>query len=119
MNKPGASRSNREEARALLRPADAKAPDRLRLSTRTLPERDRFEVYRENFNQHVYQAEVENRSEGRLEGGIEVLQAGSVAISRIISPPTAYARTRRHVSDSDETLTLFVGVSQGPTIEQA
>jgi AraC-like DNA-binding protein len=119
MNKPGASQSNREEAPALLRPAEAKAPDRLQLSTRALRERDRFEVYRENFNQYVYQAEVENRSEGRFECEIEVLKAGNVRISRIIAPPTAYARTRRHVSDFDETLTLFVGVSQGLTIEQA
>jgi AraC-like DNA-binding protein len=119
MNKPGTSQSNREDAPVPLRPTEAKAPDRLRLSTRALPERDRFEVYRENFKQYVYQADVENRSEGKFECDIDVLKAGSVGISRIVAPPTTYARTRRHVSDSDDTLTLFVGVSQGPTIEQA
>jgi len=119
MNKLRTSQSNREEARVSLWPTEAKAPDRLRLSTRALPKRDCFEVFRENFNQYVYQAEVENRSEGRFECDIDVLKAGSVSISRIVAPPTTYARTRRHVSDSDETLTLFVGVSQGLTIEQA
>jgi AraC-like DNA-binding protein len=96
------------------------APDWVQLSTRTAPKRDRFEVFRENFSQHLYRAEVENSSkEGTFEGEIELLRAGSVGISRIVASPSTYARMRRHVSDSDDALTLFVGINHGLAIEQA
>ena len=49
----------------------AEVPHRLRLSTHGLRERDRFEVFRENFSQHLYGAEIENRAEGTFEGEIE------------------------------------------------
>ena len=97
----------------------AEVPHRLQLSTHGLRERDRFEVFRENFGQYLYQADVENRSEGTFEGSIELLKAGNVGISRIVAPPSAYARTRRHLSDSDDALTLFVGLTRGLAIEQA
>ena len=48
-----------------------------------------------------------------------LLKAGNVGISRIVAPPSTYTRTRRHVSDSDDTLTLFVGLTRGLAIEQA
>ena len=97
----------------------AEVPHRLQLSTHGLRERDRFEVFRENFSQYLYQANVENRSDGIFEGSIELLKAGNVGISRIVAPPSAYARTRRHISDSDDALTLFVGLTRGLAIEQA
>ena len=100
-------------------PREAQASPRLRLSTQALPERDRFEVFREKFSQYVYRADVTNRAEGTFEGSIDLLKAGSVAISRIAAPPSVYARTRRHASDSDEALTLFVGLTHGATIQQA
>ena len=97
----------------------AEVPHRLQLSTHGLRERDRFEVFRETFSQYLYRASVENRSDGIFEGSIELLKAGNVGISRVVAPPSAYARTRRHVSDSDDTLTLFVGRTHGLAIEQA
>jgi hypothetical protein len=98
---------------------DGEAPHRLRLSTHVLPERDRFEIFRENFWKYVYRAEVESRSEGPFEGSIELLKAGNVGISRIASPPSNCVRTRRHLSDSDDALTLFVGINPGLAIKQA
>ena len=97
----------------------AEAPHRLQLSTHGLRERDRFEVFRENFSQYLCQTSVENHSDGIFEGSIELLKAGNVGISRIVAPPSTYTRTRRHVSDSDDTLTLFVGLTRGLAIEQA
>src|SRR5262245_26927251 len=109
----------REEAPSRQQSADSAAPDWVQLSTSAAPKRDRFEVFRENFNQYLYRAEVENCSEGAFEGDIEILRAGSVGIMRTIASPSTYARTRRHVSDSDDALTLFVGISPGLAIEQA
>ena len=100
-------------------PREAQASPLLRLSTRALPERDRFEVFRETFSQYVYRGDITNRAEGTFEGGIDLLKAGSVAISRIAALPSVYARSRRHASDSDEALTLFVGLTHGVTIQQA
>jgi AraC-like DNA-binding protein len=92
---------------------------RLQLSTHALPERDRFEVFRENFRQYLFQVDVANRAEGIFDGNIELLKAGSVSVSRIVAPPSLYARTRRHLSDSEDAYTLFVGRTDGPTNEQA
>ena len=100
-------------------PTKVEAPHRLRLSTQAFPERDRFEVYRENFRQYLYKAEVENRSEDLFDGSIELLKAGSVGIARLVAPPTKATRTRRHIADSDDAVTLFVGVTSGLAIEQA
>jgi AraC-like DNA-binding protein len=97
----------------------AEDPHRLRLSTGAFRERDRFEVYRENFSKYLYRAEVKNRSDGVFDGGVDILKAGSVGISRLIAPPCTYARMPRHVADCDDGLTLFVGVSHGLAIEQA
>ena len=97
----------------------AEAPHRLQLSTHGLRERDRFEVFREKFSQYLCQTSVENHSDGIFEGSIELLKAGNVGISRIVAPPSTYTRTRRHVSNSDDTLTLFVGLTRGLAIEQA
>jgi len=97
----------------------ASLPHRLQLSTHGAPERDRFEAYREMFRQYVYQAQIENRSEGVFEGSIELLQAGSVGVSKVIAPQSTYARTRRHISDSDDSVTLFIGRTQGLVIDQA
>ena len=97
----------------------AEVPYRLQLSTHGLRERDRFEVFRENFSQYLCQTSVENHSDGIFEGSIELLKAGNVGISRIVAPPSTYTRTRRHVSDSDDALTLFVGLTRGLAIEQA
>src|SRR4029077_1033929 len=94
------------------RPTEVAAPHRLQLSGRTERERDRFEVFRENFSRYLYPANVENSWEGAFDGGIELLRAGSVGISRIVAPPSTYTRTRRHLSDSDDALTLFVGLSR-------
>ena len=63
-------------------PREAQASPLLRLSTRALPERDRFEVFRETFSQYVYRGDITNRAEGTFEGGIDLLKAGSVAISK-------------------------------------
>src|SRR5262245_33581619 len=109
---------DKEGALGLSQPRDAQSSHRLRLSTQPLPQRDRFEVFRENFSQYLYRAEVENRSEGAFEGAIEILRAGSVGILRTIAPPSTYARTRRHICDSDDALTLFVGITPGLAIEQ-
>jgi len=95
------------------------ASPRLRLSTQALSERDRFAVFREKFSQYVYRGDVTNRAEGTFEGSIDLLKAGSVGISRITALPSVYTRSRRHASDSDEALTLFGGLTQGPTIQQA
>jgi AraC-like DNA-binding protein len=89
------------------------------LSTQEAPERDRLELFRENFNNHLYRAEVEDRSKGAFEGEIKLLRAGSVGIARITACPSNYARTRRHLSDFDDSVTLFVGISRGLAIEQA
>jgi AraC-like DNA-binding protein len=97
----------------------ASLPHRLQIFTHGAPERDRFEVYREMFRQYVYQAQIENRSEGVFEGSIELLQAGSVGVSKVIAPQSTYARTRRHISDSDDSVTLFIGRTQGLVIDQA
>jgi hypothetical protein len=89
---------------------EAEASPRLRLSTRSLRQRDRFEVYRENFRQHLFHVEVTNRAEGMFDGRIELLKAGSVGVSKVAAQPTVYARTRSHVSNSDNALTrLWVG----------
>ncbi len=119
MHKPDLRGANEKAAPVPQCPAEAAAPHRLRLSTHGLRERDRFEVFRENFSRYLYPANVENSAEGTFEGGIELLRAGSVGISRIVAPPSTYTRTRRHLSDSDDALTLFVGLSRGPAIEQA
>ena len=112
--------TDRQEALGSSQPTtDARAPTRLRLSTHGLPARDRFEVFRENFRQYLYQADVTNQADGMFDGSIELLKAGSVGVSRITAPPSVYTRTRRDLSDSDEALTLFVGLSHGPAIEQA
>ncbi len=92
---------------------------RLRLSTRAAPERDQFELFRENVGRFLYPADVENWSEGVFEGDIELLKAGCVGISKISARPSIYTRTRRHVSDADEAFTLFVGLAGRPAIEQA
>ena len=120
MSKPqlGGSK-NREKVLYPPQSTVAEASPRLRLSTHGLRERDRFEVFRENFSRYLYPANVKNRSEGTFEGSIELLKAGSVGISRIVAPPSTYTRTRRHLSDSDDALTLFVGLTHGPAIEQA
>ena len=99
-------------------PREAQPSPRLRLSTRALPPRDRFEVFREQFRQYLYRADVTNRADGTFDGSIELLKAGNVGISRLAAPPSAYARTRRHASDSDEALTLFVGLTRGVAIQQ-
>src|SRR5262245_3951619 len=109
---------DKEGALGHSQPRDAQSSHRLRLSTQPLPQRDRFEVFRETFRQYLYRAEVEHRSEGTFEGAIEILKAGSVGILRTSASPSTYARTRRHISDSDDALTLFVGISPGLTIEQ-
>src|SRR5262245_27268977 len=83
-------------------PQKSAAPDWVQLSTGAAPKRDRLEVFRETFSQVLYRAEVENRSEGAFEGEIEVLRAGSVRILRTFVCPSTYARTRRHISDSDD-----------------
>jgi AraC-like DNA-binding protein len=59
-----------------------------------------------------------DRTDGAFDGTIELLKAGNVGISRLAAPQSAYARTRRHANDSDEALTLFVGLSRGVAIEQ-
>jgi AraC-like DNA-binding protein len=97
----------------------AEASPRLRVSTRSLRQRDRFEVYRENFRQHLFQVDVTNRAEGAFDGNIELLKAGSVGVSRVAAQPTVYTRARNHVSNSDDGLTLFVGRTHGPVNEQA
>ena len=118
--RPGAGQyMDEEEALGSSQPREAQASPLLRLSTRALPERDRFEVFRETFSQYVYRGDITNRAEGTFEGGIDLLKAGSVAISRIAALPSVYARSRRHASDSDEALTLFVGLTHGVTIQQA
>ncbi len=113
--RPGAP----EEALCSPQATGAEAPHRLRLTTHALPERDRFEVFRENFRQYLFQVDVANRAEGMFDGSIELLKAGSVGVSRIAAPASVYARTRRHVSDCDDALTLFVGRTHGPTNGQA
>jgi hypothetical protein len=55
----------------------AEVPHRLQLSTHGLRERDRFEVFRENFSQYLCQTSVENHSDGIFEGSIELLKAGN------------------------------------------
>ncbi len=121
MSKPiGVQRaSSAEVAPSARQPVGSVVLDWVRLSTRAAPKRDQFEVFRENFSQHLYGAEIENRAEGAFEGDIEILRAGNVGVSRIVAGSSTYARTRRHVSDSDDALTLFVGISEGPAIEQA
>src|SRR5262245_42512319 len=86
-------------AEALCSPqiTEPEPPPCLRLSTHGLRQRDRFEVFRENFRQYLFQVDVANRAEGSFDGNIELLQAGSVGVSRITAPPSVYARTRRHV----------------------
>jgi AraC-like DNA-binding protein len=110
---------NSNEALCLSQSAVAEVPHRLRLTTRGLRKRDRFEVFRENFSRYLYPACVENSSEGTFDGGIDLVRAGSVGISRIVAPASTYTRTRRHIADSDDALTLFVGLAHGPAIEQA
>ena len=51
------SRPMDSEVLGTSRSTEAEAPPRLRLSTHGLRERDRFEVFRENFRQYLYQAE--------------------------------------------------------------
>ncbi len=121
MSKPLGIRraSSAEVASSAPQPVGSAVLDWVHLSTRAAPKRDRFEVFRENFSQYLYRAEIENRAEGAFEGDIELLRAGNVGVSRIVAGSSTYARTRRHVSDSDDALTLFVGISQGPAIEQA
>jgi AraC-like DNA-binding protein len=105
-------------AQRALPPAQTDVPHRLRLSGRGERERDRFEIFRENFSRYLYPANVENSWDGTFDGGIELLKAGSVGISKIVAPPSTYARSRRHLSDYDDSLTLFIGLSRGPAIEQ-
>ena len=76
MHKPDLRGANKKEATVPQRPAAAAAPHRLRLSTHSLRERDRFEVFRENFSRYLYPANVENSWEGTFDGGIELLRAG-------------------------------------------
>ena len=110
------ARENSDEAP--LQSAHGRAPHRLRLSTHALPERDRFEVFRENFSQYLYRADVANRTEGKFLGNIDLLKTESVGISRIVAPASVYTRTRRHLSDCNDALTLFVGLTDGPVIQQ-
>src|SRR4051794_38924352 len=56
MHKPDLRGANKKEATVPQRPAAAAAPHRLRLSTHSLRERDRFEVFRENFSRYLYPA---------------------------------------------------------------
>ncbi len=113
------SRPMDSEVLGTSRSTEAEAPPRLRLSTQGLRERDRFEIFRENFRQYLFQVDVTNRAEGIFDGSIELLKAGSIGVSKVAAPASIYARTRRHVSDSDDALTLFVGRTHGPTNEQA
>ncbi len=113
------ARRHREEALYSRQPTEGQAPHRLRLSTHGLPHRDRFEVFRDNFRQYLFQVDVANRAEGIFDGDIELLKAGSVGISRIVAPPSVYARTRRHSPIAEDAYTLFVGRTHGPTNEQA
>src|SRR4051812_50057161 len=107
------SHARGERASSPPRPSAAALPHRLQLSTHEVPERDRFEVYHEMFRQYVYLAQIENRSEGVFDGSIELLQAGSVGVSKVTSPQSTYTRTRRHISDSDDSVTLFIGRTKG------
>lgn len=94
--------TDREEGLGSSQPTtDSRAPTRMRLSTQGFPARDRFEVFRENFRQYLYQADVTNQADGMFDGSIELLKAGSVGVSRITAPPSVYTRTRRDLSDSD------------------
>ena len=73
---------------------EAEASPRLRLSTRNLRQRDRFEVYRESFRQHLFQVDVTNRAEGMFDGRIELLKAGSVGVSKVADGLRANAEPR-------------------------
>ena len=85
------------------RSTEVEAPPRLRLSTQGLRERDRFEIFRENFRQYLFQVDVTNRAEGIFDGSIELLKAGSIGVSKVAAPASVYARTRRHGTPASGT----------------
>jgi AraC-like DNA-binding protein len=88
-------------------------PDRLFFSTDTLPERDRFPVFCEEFVRRYTAVDIAPRGEGPFRGLIDLRRAGPVDISSHFTTPTDFLRSPQLVRDGDDALMIMLFESGG------
>ncbi len=85
----------------------------LRISTETLPERERFSAFREEFARRVLMMDVIDHSDGGPRIDVTFMPLGEVAVGTLAATPAEFIRHKHHVRDrSDGFILQFV--ERGP-----
>jgi len=77
---------------------------RIYFNTDTLPERDRFPAFCEEFVRRRTALDIVRRGEGPFRGVMDLLRAGPVVVGSHFSTPTDLARSPLLVRDGDDSL---------------
>jgi hypothetical protein len=90
------------------------APSRiLRISTETLPERDRFSAFQEEFAQKILQMDFIDRSARAPRMEVAFMRLGRVAVGAGNCTPAEFVRYNHHIKDCSDGFRLDI-VARGP-----
>lgn len=87
---------------------DSSGAGRIYFNTDTLPERDRFPAFCEEFVRRRTALDIVRRGEGPFRGAMDLLRAGPVVVGSHFSTPTDLVRSPRLVRDGDDSLLVAV-----------
>ena len=85
----------------------------LRISTETLPERDRFSAFQEEVAQKILQMDVIDRSAGRPRFEVAFMRFGPVAVGADSGTPSEFIRYNHHLKDCSDGFRLDI-VARAP-----
>ena len=86
----------------------ADPPDRFVFSTDTLPERDRFDAYRDGLCLHHMKVDVRRRGDDAFRARLELTEAGGIVFGRMAASPTLYERKGQLLSDGNDGALIYL-----------
>ncbi len=86
-------------------------PDRFVFSTEALPQRDRFDAYRDGLCLQHLKVDVEKRGSDAFRAKLEFHEAGGIVIGRMAASPTLYRRKGRLLGEDDDGAVIYLGRS--------
>jgi AraC-like DNA-binding protein len=82
------------------------APDRIRFSTDTLPERDRFPAFCEGMLRNIVGIDIVRLGSEPFRGALDIRRAGGVTIADILFTAANMTRDARRLSDGNDTFVI-------------
>jgi AraC-like DNA-binding protein len=82
--------------------------DRLHFDTATLPERDRFPAFCENFMRRYVALDIVDRGSGDFRARLDIQRVGAVDVAAVAGSPVSLERTRELMRDGNDGVAIVL-----------